>query len=120
VKGVAAVATLIGVEEITSFPNCNSLLLQKRVEPVNPQKIGEEVTFFLRFTNATKEPMLAVVISDSLTARLEYLDGTAKCSRAATFTMQNNEAGSAVLRWALDDKLQPGEDGIISFKAKIR
>jgi hypothetical protein len=30
-KGVAAHATLIGVEEITSFPNCNSLLLQKRV-----------------------------------------------------------------------------------------
>jgi uncharacterized repeat protein (TIGR01451 family) len=87
---------------------------------VNPQKIGEEVTFFLRFTNATKEAMHSVIISDSLTARLEYVDGTAKCSRPATFTIQANEAGSSVLKWALDDKLQPGEDGIISFKAKIR
>jgi uncharacterized repeat protein (TIGR01451 family) len=120
VKGVAALATLIGVDEITSFPNCNSLLLQKRVEPANPDRIGQEVTFFLRFTNATKETISSVIISDSLTARLEYLDNTAKCSRPATFTIQKNEAGSVILRWALDDKLQPGEDGIISFKAKIR
>ena len=59
-------------------------------------------------------------MSDSLTTRLEYVEGTQKCSRAATFTSYDNEAGSAVLRWALDGKLPPGETGIISFKAKIK
>ena len=120
VKGLAIASQVRGPDEITAFPGCGSLILQKRLEPAHPEKIGEEVTFFLRFTNPTTEVMTEVVISDSLTTRLEYVDGTQKCSRAATFTSYDNEAGSAVLRWALDGKLPPGETGIISFKAKIK
>ena len=79
------------------------------------------VTVTLKFSNPTTETMTdVIVIADSLTARLEYVDGTAKSSRAATFTAKNNEAGSVVLRWVIDGKLAPGESGIITFKARIK
>src|SRR5262249_22583928 len=101
VQGTATVAQVRGPDEITSFPGCH-MLLQKRVEgPATPQ-IGDEVTIYLKFSNPTTETMTDVIVSDSLTARLEYVDGTAKSSRAATFTATNNEAGSVILRWAVD------------------
>lgn len=119
VQGVATLAQVRGPDEITSFPGCH-MLLQKRIEGPAAPKIGDEVTVYLKFSNPTTETMTDVVVSDSLTARLDYVDGTAKSSRAATFTATNNEAGSVVLRWAVDGKLAPGESGVIMFKARIK
>jgi uncharacterized repeat protein (TIGR01451 family) len=78
------------------------------------------VTFTLRYYNKTNQPMDDVVVSDSLTGRLEYIEGSAKSDRAATFTAFPNEAGSLVLRWAIDGQLQAGQGGNITFKARIR
>lgn len=119
IKGIATVAQVRGPDEITSFPNCN-MLLQKRIEGPAVPKIGDEVTVFLRFSNTTTETMTDVVISDNLTARLEYIEGSAKTSRGATFTASNNGIGSTILRWTIDGKLVPGETGVIMFKAKIK
>ena len=119
IQGVAVVAQVRGPDEITSFPGCH-MLLQKRIEGPAAPKIGDEVTVYLKFSNPTTETMTGVIVSDSLTARLEYIDGTAKSSRAATFTAKNNEAGSVVLQWVVDGKLAPGESGIIMFKARIK
>jgi hypothetical protein len=78
------------------------------------------VTVTLRFTNPTTEEMTDVLIADSLTARLEYVEGSAKSSRPATFTATANRAGSMVLRWALDGSLKPGESGRITFQVRIK
>jgi len=59
-NGTQAVAQVREVEDITVYPGCN-LLLQKAMDPPNPQQIGEEVTFFLRFNNPTKNDMTDVV-----------------------------------------------------------
>jgi hypothetical protein len=117
-NGTKLVAAVRELEELNAT-DCK-MLLTKWVEPKNPEQIGQEVTFFLKYHNATSGSIEDVVISDSLTGRLEYLPNTQKCDRGATFTTEPNEAGSVVLRWALDGKLKPGEGGIISFKAKIR
>ncbi|HJZ92924.1 MAG TPA: hypothetical protein VKE40_18765 [Gemmataceae bacterium] len=119
IKGVAALAQVRGPEEINSFPGC-VLLLQKSINPPNPEKLGEVLTVTLKYTNPTTEVMTDVVIADSLTARLEYVEGSAKSSRAATFTAENNEAGSSVLKWSIDGKLQPGESGTITFQVRIK
>jgi len=119
VKGVAVLAQVRGPEEITAFPGCTSLLLQKKVEP-HPEKIGDVVTVTLRYVNPTTEEMTDVVIADSLTTRLEYVEGSAKSSRAATFTATPNEGRSMTLRWAIDGKLLPGESGTITFQVRIR
>ncbi len=119
VKGVKVVSEATEPEDLTFFPNC-TLMLQKRVEPRMPEKIGEEVTFSLRYYNPTMEPISDVVVSDSLSGRLEYIPESAKTDRAMTLTIAPNEAGSVALKWTLTDRLMPGQSGVITFKAKIR
>lgn len=120
IQGVATVALARGPEEINAFPGAHNMLLEKSIDPPHPEKIGEVITVTLRFSNPTTETMTDVVIADSLTGRLEYIDGTTKSSRATTFTASPNKAGSLVLKWALDGSLKPGESGTITFKARIR
>jgi Domain of unknown function DUF11 len=78
------------------------------------------VTVTLRFVNPTTEEMTDVVIADSLTTRLEYVEGSAKSSWAATFTATPNEGRSMTLRWAIDGTLKPGASGTITFQVRIR
>jgi uncharacterized repeat protein (TIGR01451 family) len=82
--------------------------------------VGEIVTFFLRFTNTGGQPISDVVVSDSLAPRFEYVAGSAKTDREATFTLQPNEAGSSVLRWQFSGDLQPHESGTVSFQVRVR
>ena len=119
VQGTLVAAQLTEPDEISSVPS-KQFMLSKSVDPPTADRIGQEVTFYLRFSNPTGDTMTGVVISDSLTTRLEYLEGTAKSSRPATFTNATNEAGANLLKWVIDGKLLPGEFGVISFKAKIR
>lgn len=106
-------------EDLTVYPDCG-LMLSKRMEPRNPQKIGEVVVFHLHYRNPTMQPMSEIVITDSLTGRLEYVEGTQKSDRPATFTGTPNEAGSLTLRWQIDAPLLPGQSGTITFKALIK
>jgi uncharacterized repeat protein (TIGR01451 family) len=82
--------------------------------------IGDVVTFTLKYTNQGGQPINDVVISDSLTGRLEYVVGSAKSDREAVFTMQENQAGSLVLRWEVAGLLLPGHSGVVTFQARIR
>ena len=118
-KGTQVAAQVREPEDITVSPDC-TLVLMKRMDPPNPKQIGEIVTFFLSYRNTTLQPMTDVVISDSLTGRLEYVEGSARSDRATTFTSAANEAGSLLLRWSVDEKLLPGQSGVVSFRAKIR
>jgi uncharacterized repeat protein (TIGR01451 family) len=95
------------------------LVLCKCVDRKDAQ-IGDVVTFTLRYTNPGGKPITNVVVSDSLTARLEYVPGSAKSDRDAVFTTQANEVGSLILRWQLSGPLEPGQTGVITFQAKIR
>jgi uncharacterized repeat protein (TIGR01451 family) len=83
-------------------------------------KIGDVITFYLRYSNQGGLPISDVAVSDSLTGRLEYVPGSAKSDRDAVFTSQENEAGSLILRWEIGGRLLPGESGVVSFQAKVR
>jgi uncharacterized repeat protein (TIGR01451 family) len=83
-------------------------------------KVGDIVTFTLRYSNHGGRPLVDVALSDSLTGRLEYIPGSAKSDRDAVFTMQENEAGSLLLRWEISGKLFPGDSGVVRFQARIR
>lgn len=83
-------------------------------------QIGDVVTFTIRYSNLGGRPISNIAVSDSLTARLEYLPGTAKSDREAVFVMQDNEAGSLILRWEVKDPLPPGQHGIVQFQARVR
>jgi hypothetical protein len=119
VKGVAVVAQARGPDEITVYRG-KGLWLEKSIDPPHPEKIGDVVTVTLRYHNPTTEEMTGVLISDNLTPRLEYVEGSAKSDRAATFTAVDNGVGSLMLNWSIDGKLKPGERGTITFQVRIR
>ena len=83
-------------------------------------KVGEIVTFTLRYTNLGSKPMSDIAVTDSLATRLEYVASSAVSDRDAVFTIQKNEAGSLTLHWEITGKLMPKEFGIIRFQARVR
>jgi uncharacterized repeat protein (TIGR01451 family) len=83
-------------------------------------QIGEIVTFHVKYINLGGRPINDVLVSDSLSPRLEYIPGSAKADRDMTFTTQPNETGSVILRWQLNGPLPPRSFGVVSFQARIR
>jgi uncharacterized repeat protein (TIGR01451 family) len=83
-------------------------------------RVGDVVTFHLKYSNQGGRPISDVAVSDSLPGRLEYVTGTARSDRGAVFTTQENEAGSVIVHWEIDGQLLPGQSGVVSFQAKVR
>ncbi len=81
---------------------------------------GELVEFTLRFENIGDEPIGNVTILDNLSARLAYVDNTAKSSVPAEFLAELNEQGSLNLRWEITEPLEPKEFGVVRFICKVR
>jgi uncharacterized repeat protein (TIGR01451 family) len=116
VEGQAVLGTI--VQPPVERPDL-PLLLHKSADKVSAQ-VGDIVTFQLTYGNVGGKPITGIVVSDSLTGRLEYIPGSAKSDRHTTFTTEPNEAGSDILRWAVTGALPPGQGGIVTFQARIR
>jgi uncharacterized repeat protein (TIGR01451 family) len=81
---------------------------------------GDIVTFTIRFDNIGDREVQDVVIVDDLTARLEYVDDSGTCDRKGVLFTQENEEGSLVLRWELDEPLPGQAGGVVTFQARVR
>lgn len=81
---------------------------------------GDEIEFTLRYDNVGDAALEDLVIVDNLTTRLEYVEDSAKASHDADFSTERNGAGSLVLRWAIDGKIEPGKGGLITFRCRVR
>jgi uncharacterized repeat protein (TIGR01451 family) len=81
---------------------------------------GEEVWFTLRFDNIGSQTIGNVTIIDSLTTRLEYVEGTAQCSRESKFSTQPNEGDSLIVTCELAKPLEVGKGGVIRFCCRVR
>jgi uncharacterized repeat protein (TIGR01451 family) len=116
IEGQAVIGAIIKPpEERPDLP----LVLCKSADR-NSAQVGDVITFTLKYSNVGGKLITGVVVSDSLTGRLEYLAGSAKSDRHTTFTTEPNEAGSLILRWAVTGALPPGQSGIVTFQARIR
>lgn len=114
----------LGLAEASGVPGPNpappgKLVLRKWVD-CTMARVGDVVTFYLRYTNVGGQPVTTVSVTDSLTGRLEYVPGSGKTDRPATFTTRRNEAGSDVLTWDFAGGLPPGQSGVVSFQARVR
>jgi uncharacterized repeat protein (TIGR01451 family) len=123
VEGVAVKATVIEPIQMTQYrdqckPN-DPLVLIKTSDPREAQP-GDVITITIKFVNYGSKPAREVIVADSLSPRLEYVAGSSRGDRPATFTQQMNDAGSAILRWNLVGELAPGQSGIVQFQAKVR
>jgi uncharacterized repeat protein (TIGR01451 family) len=106
-------------EPTLAEPSDKPLVIIKWPDHCDPQ-LGDVVTFFIRYRNQGLRPITGIVVSDSLTTRLEYVPGSARTDRDALFTTTPNEAESAVLRWEITAPLPPGQSGTVSFQARVR
>jgi uncharacterized repeat protein (TIGR01451 family) len=104
------------VYEIDGKPR---LQLIKRVSQAMADS-GDELTFSLHFENVGEQPAAGLIITDSLSPRLSYVEGSQQSSRAARFATSPNEVGSSVVRWEILDPLKPGEGGSVSFRCRVR
>jgi hypothetical protein len=67
----------------------------------------------------TGKALRDVAIVDNLSPRLEYVEGSSRSSKETVFTVQENEAGSHILRWEAGT-LAAGESAVVRFQAKVR
>ncbi|MCL2346775.1 MAG: hypothetical protein FWC50_00800 [Planctomycetaceae bacterium] len=81
---------------------------------------GEIVEFMIRFDNVGSELIGNVTIIDSLTARLEYIPGSAGASVPAEFFVEPNEAGLLSLRWEIKEPLKAGDFGVVRFRCRVQ
>ena len=81
---------------------------------------GDIVTFTIRYDNLGDLPVSNVVITDNLTPRMEYVPDSATCDRPGKLVVEDNNEGSLILRWILDEPVLGHTGGTISFKAKVR
>ncbi|MGI9457363.1 MAG: hypothetical protein ACR2NU_12435 [Aeoliella sp.] len=100
-------------------PNSPRIRLIKLASTGTAQ-LGEEVEFVLRFDNVGDQPIGNVTIIDNLATRLEYVTESAQATVDAEFFLDPNAGGSLILRWEIDEPLQPGEGGVLRFQAKVR
>jgi uncharacterized repeat protein (TIGR01451 family) len=120
VEGVLTLRDLTACcDEPAPLPPDKPLVLIKCADKTSAQ-VGDIVTFSLKYTNVGGRPLTDVAVIDSLSGRLEYVEGSTQSDREAVFTLRENEAGSAQLRWEVSGTLQPGESGRIKFQVKVR
>ena len=81
---------------------------------------GDIVEFMIRFDNIGSELVGNITIVDSLTARLEYIDGSAGASTPAEFFLEPNEVGSHILRWEITEPLKAGDFGVVRFRCRVQ
>lgn len=120
VQGIKVEGALVEPEQLTASPSLGPLTVTKLIDPAGPKQSGDVVTITIRYANTGFREITDLVVSDSLSGRLEYIPGTAQTDRAANFSSAENEAGSVLLKWELPGDLFPGQAGTIKFKAKVR
>ena len=81
---------------------------------------GDIVSFTIRFDNAGVKPLGNAVIIDSLSPRLNYIEGSQQCSVGVRFSAEPNQVGSMVLRWEIEEPVKPSDGGVISFDCRVR
>ena len=78
------------------------------------------LTFTIRYDNVGDHELRQVRIVDNLTPRLEYLPDSASSDRDGVIHVEDNNEGSVVLTFELDEPLPGRTGGILTFKARVR
>jgi len=82
--------------------------------------VGETVSFLLRLQNVGDSAVSGVVVTDNLTTRLAYVEGSQTSSVPAEFDTKLNSAGSNQLIWTLTQPLPVGETVLFEFECRVR
>jgi uncharacterized repeat protein (TIGR01451 family) len=99
-------------------PNRPGMAVLKQVDRSEAEP-GDVVTYTITYRNMGNVPITSVSVVDSLLPRLDYVATSAKGPKGSVFTAGENQAGAQELRWDIGT-LAPGEQGSVSFQARVR
>lgn len=83
-------------------------------------KLGETVKFTIRFDNLGGRELLAVKIIDHLSPRLELIEDSIACDVPAAHEVVDGEGTGRILQVHLDESLQGGTGGVLTFECRVR
>jgi uncharacterized repeat protein (TIGR01451 family) len=106
----------VGVEDPRKDDDLSICKLVDKTEAVS----GDIVTFTLRIDNLGKDALYSVVVTDSLTPRLELLPDSLQSTLEGDFSVQPNKEGSSVINFTLKNELKGKTGGVITFQCKVR
>jgi uncharacterized repeat protein (TIGR01451 family) len=106
------------VAGVETPPNRPGVAVLKQVDRSEAEP-GDVVTYTITYRNMGNVPVTSVSVVDSLLPRLDYVASSAKGPRGSVFTAGENQAGAQELRWDIGT-LAPGQQGSVSFQAKVR
>ncbi|MCA9072674.1 MAG: DUF11 domain-containing protein, partial [Planctomycetaceae bacterium] len=96
---------------------------QLRIVKLADKKVaqpGDVVTFTIRYDNIGERELYEIRIIDNLTPRLQYVENSETSDRAGELLLQDNQEGSLILEFHLDEPLPAGQGGVVTFQAKVR
>lgn len=82
--------------------------------------IGDLITFTIFYENRGDKELKSVVIIDNLSPRLEFEAGSVTTDRPGKHTAHDNDEGSVVLKFTLDEPLPGRTKGSITFRCKVK
>ena len=82
--------------------------------------LGETVAFAIRFENTGGKPLREVTITDHLSPRLAYVPDSLTSSLDAETDVADDGFGSVLITVRLDEPLEGGEGGTITFETIVR
>jgi uncharacterized repeat protein (TIGR01451 family) len=83
-------------------------------------KIGDVVTFTIRFDNQGGQELYEIRILDNLSPRLALIDDSVTCDVAGELEIADSGTGSEVLTFRMNDSLPGHTGGTLTFQCKVR
>lgn len=87
---------------------------KKNAEP------GDVITFTIKYENIGDFDVEGIKIVDNLTPRLEYIQDSATSDRKGRLVVEDNNEGSLILTFEVDETVTGHQGGVVTFQARVR
>ncbi|QDU81323.1 hypothetical protein Pla110_30640 [Polystyrenella longa] len=110
-------AEIVGIDIDKGKPG--KLRIVKMADKVEARS-GDIITFTIRYDNMGDHAVRAVRITDHLTPRLEYIEGSFKAEREGDVKFYPNGTEDSILRFEMVGELKGAEGSVLTFQARVR
>ena len=107
----------IGVEDKRKTEG--NLRLIKLADKKNAEP-GDIITFTIKYENVGDFDVDGIKVVDNLTPRLEYIQDSATSDRKGRLVVEDNNEGSLILTFEVDETVKGHQGGVVTFKARVR